>query len=522
MASTGTRRSARESLRGLAAQPEALLLAALGLWSLLPFAILFAGSDPGVFNGSDGIQVADHLQYLAWARDAGADGLFSNRFDLLDDPELFFHPLFFLTGLVWKAGVSLQLSYLLWKPLAVAVLFAGFAVYVRRTVPPPRLARMAALALALFFFSPAAPLVDWLGSDDAKLLFGTEVMGLELFAAGYTWGGFATCIAVGLMPLYLLGIERLVERGSRPERRSWWWYGAWTGLGGALVSWFHPWQGVTLLMILVGLAVWARFGRRYTVLALPAALTAAPLVYYFALSHTDSAWNTVSQPNDYEHFGLWFVLGLAPLLLALPGLRVPVEGIQDRVLRLWPAAGFVLYFAMGQSWFYHALVSLSLPLAVLAVRGWQRLGIPRPAAAAAIAALTLPGMVWSAAELEKGRGEHFLAEDEARALEHVEDSARPGGVLSPLEIGSEVPAFTGRRSWLGHDTWTPSNRDRAAQAERLFEGELPPAETRELVRATGARFLVADCRDRASLEPVLRSALARIRRFGCATVYELR
>ena len=497
------------------------MLAALALWSLLPFAILFGGRDLGVFNGSDGLQVADHLQYLAWVRDAGEGGLFSNRFDLVDDPELFFHPLYFLAGLAWKAGASLELAHLAWKPLGVVVLFLGFAAYVRRTVGPDPLARAAALALALFFFTPATPLVDWLGGG-ANLSFGTEVMGLELFAAGYTWGAFPSCIAVGLMPLYFLGLERIVEPRGGGRARSWWWYAAWTGAAGALTSWFHPWQGVTLLMIVAGLAAWARLDRRYLPLALPAALTAAPLAYYFVLSRTDSSWNTVSQPNDYEHFGLWLVLGLAPLLLALPGLRTPVEGLQDRVLRLWPAAGLVLYFGMQQSWFYHALVSLSLPLAVLAVRGWRELRIPRAAAVAAVIALTLPGMVWMAVELGNTRGEHFLADDEARALDHLESSPRTGGVLSTLELGRAVPAFTGRRSWLGHDTWTPGNRDRAALAERLFTGELPPPEARALVRRTGARFLVADCEGRPSLEAALRPLLARMRRFGCATVYELR
>jgi hypothetical protein len=42
------------------------------------------------------------------------------------------------------------------------------------------------------------------------------------------------------------------------------------------------------------------------------------------------------------------------------------------------------------------------------------------------------------------------------------------------------------------------------------------------VRSSGVRFLFADCLERANLAPLLRGELAAVRRFGCATVYELR
>src|SRR5205807_3056760 len=139
------------------------------------------------------------------------------------------------------------------------------------------------------------------------------------FAAGYAWSGGPAEIAVGLMPLFLLAVERVLEPSRRREGRSARWYMVWAGLAGMLASWLHPWQGLTLLAIVAGLIVWGRFERRYLALVVPIALTAAPLGYFFVLSHTHSSWMTVSRPNDYSHFGLWLVLGLAPLLLAVPG-----------------------------------------------------------------------------------------------------------------------------------------------------------------------------------------------------------
>ena len=42
----------------------------------------------------------------------------------------------------------------------------------------------------------------------------------------------------------------------------------------------------------------------------------------------------------------------------------------------------------------HALGGLSLPLAILAVRGWRRLRLPAVAGAAAVALITVPGTVY--------------------------------------------------------------------------------------------------------------------------------
>src|SRR3954449_13072912 len=87
---------------------ESAVFALLALWSVLPFAVFFLSFHDGgvsldrgngVFNGSAGLQVGDHMQYLGWIRDAGEHVLFSNRYDVAHDPHLFLHPVFLLAGL---------------------------------------------------------------------------------------------------------------------------------------------------------------------------------------------------------------------------------------------------------------------------------------------------------------------------------------------------------------------------------------------------------------------------------------
>jgi len=169
-----------------------------------------------VFNGSEGLAVADHLQYLAWIRGSGEHALFSNRFDVEDDPYLFFHPMFAISGLAWNLGASVQLALLAWKPAAVLGLFAGFAAYVRRMLGEHPGAAAAALALSLFFFTPATPLAHWLG-DDPSLRNGTLVVGIETSPAGWLWSGYSIAISLALMPPFLLCVERLLIPSHRSD-----------------------------------------------------------------------------------------------------------------------------------------------------------------------------------------------------------------------------------------------------------------------------------------------------------------
>ena len=508
--------SVRAALRPRGAG-EWALLAALAVWSAVSLAILLARDPGGQFTGVDARQIGDGLQYLAWVRDSGDHLLISNRFDSVEDPHLFPHPMWLVSGGLWRAGLGLQLAYLLWKPVAVLVLFASFALYVRRMLDGAA-ARAAALALALFFFAPAAWITDWTGAGSADLEFGSLTLALEMFPAGFTWGVLPTAITLGLMPPFLLGVERLLEEG--PDGR----LAAATGAAGLAASWLHPWQGLTLLAILAGLVVWDRFDRRHLRLAVPVIATCAPLALYAAQSTTDSAWHAVSRPNDMPHLGWWLVACFVPFAaVAVLGVdRGRAREVGERALLLWVPAALAVCLALQSSFFYHAFAGLSLPLAVLSVRAARRFRLPRAAGAAAVALATLPGLAWFASELHDAARNHYLVPGEDAAFAHLRESGRPGPVLTSMEAGRALPALADRNTWVGHTTWTPASGGRAERARALLDGELSPAAARALVRESGAAFVLADCRGRADLTEALGDHLASVRRFGCAAVYEIR
>jgi hypothetical protein len=507
---------------------EALLLVVLAGWSLLPLAIGIAHllRHGGVLGGTDGIGVVDHFQYLAWIREAGEHVLVSNRYDLAGEDAVYLQPMWLASGALWAIGVPIQAGLLIWKPVCVGLLFGGAAAYVRRTVDGGG-ARLAALALALFYVPPVAVLLGrtGAGSDTDQAL--AYLFAFQLAPASYLWGYVQTAVAVGLMPVFLLALERLLEPERRRPGRGAAFYG-WVAAGaGLVVSWVHPWQGIVLLGIGAATAVWVGPRRTLGPLAPPLAATAAPLAYFVVLARIDPAWGEGSETAGPHEWG-WLAAALAPLALAaLPGAvalrRLGRPCLQDRMLLLWPLVTLAVYALLERTFFYNVLSGLTIPLAVLAARGLR--GLPRWAAVAAVLAATLPGLANFAYELREGTGAgnspRYLEAGEADALEFVDESPREGGVLTRLYLGQAVPALAGRRTYAGHPSWSPDLTRRVDETERLFAGTMPPAEARALVRRTGVAFLIQDCVLERDLTALLGPVVSRTHRFGCATVYEV-
>src|SRR4051812_34037568 len=90
-------------------------------WSLIPLAslVLQVLRSGGVLSGADGMLAgSDQQLYLANIRDAGSDVLISNKYRLGDSHGVFLHPMWLLSGLLWRLGVDLRLTLWLWKPVA--------------------------------------------------------------------------------------------------------------------------------------------------------------------------------------------------------------------------------------------------------------------------------------------------------------------------------------------------------------------------------------------------------------------
>ncbi len=310
----------------------------------------------------------------------------------------------------------------------------------------------------------------------------------------------------------------------------------------ALASWLHPWQGEILILILLGseLALFLH-GERVGLLplVLTVALTALPLGYFALLVHFDSVWQRERQVA-LSTFPLPDVArAFAPLALpALLAYRRRPPSFLALTARVWPFAA-VAVFAFSEwkgSGSTHALLGITIPLAVVSVEGVRSLpwkvalrhlpGLPL-LSLPLVAVLTIPGTVHmlnvaqKATEPKPGNA-NFITSGENATLTYLAHDPRPGGVLTRFYLGMVVPPITGRQTYVGNCYWSePDCSYRGAITEKLLAGRLQDAEARRFVEASGARFVLADCRSR-DLTAALAPITIEVHRFSCATVYVVR
>jgi hypothetical protein len=109
-----------------------------------------------------------------------------------------------------------------------------------------------------------------------------------------------------------------------------------------------------------------------------------------------------------------------------------------------------------------------------------------------------------------------------RAVAYLARASEPGGVLASFALARYIPGETGRRTNIGDVFWSePDPQQRQVEVARLLAGQMTPAQAQRFVTGTGARFLLADCATRANLQRELAPVIRWVRRFGCATVYQL-
>jgi hypothetical protein len=483
-------------------------------------------------TGADGVLASDQLQYFTWIREASEHGLIGNRYDFAPDDRTFLHPGFLISGVVHAVtGLSVPVTFLLWKPVAVALTFAGALVYARRLLPAGGAQRVA-LVLILFAVMPASALVAWSNWGGNPRQYTFDFISGEMWSGQYLWGYLMTAIAVFLIPLVLLGVERW--RRERRTRTL-----VLCTVGALIVCWLQPWQGATLALVVIAaeLISWRRAGGRPSaaLFAIPGAV-AVPGLYYWALSNWDPAWELASESNAAGSQPTWswpwwaIALTLAPLAIpAALAYRERAVDWQQVAVRVWPFAALAVYVLPIGTFPYHSFQGLAIPLSILAVQGVLMVW-PRPRVGLVVAALfvmTIPGIAHKlevAVNSVRAAGDpYFVFSGEQQAMDWLERDPRPGGVLAPAYGGHMLPYKSGREVYVGALSWTPDWEERVADTQRLFEGAPDGPWARAFVRRTGARFIFVDCRPGLlDLAPVLENAVEDVHRFGCASVYVLR
>ena len=336
--------------------------AAISLW-VVALDLFQVVAHDRVWSGTDGIYIVDQMQYLAWVQSASQHLLISNMFVLRSSPADYFQPAIAISGMITALGVAPWLSLLLWKPVGVLAMFFAVRAFAHRSVSG-RNERRAALAIGLFFGS-------------FSLVYGSLGIVGDMMSAFLSWGYPFALIAVAAVLFGLLRYDRARAAGRL----------AWApGLLGALASTLHPWQGelLVLLLVLAEAVRWRELvrSRRFALPLVTIGLTAAPLLYYFLLGRLDLSWDLARDASKHAFPFSAIVIGIAPLaIVAALGYRGRPHGFLDLATRLWPLATLLIYVvsATGLSATpLHAFDGITVPLAVLAVRGVGGLRRRRP------------------------------------------------------------------------------------------------------------------------------------------------
>jgi hypothetical protein len=541
-----------------------IVFGAISIW-VVALDLFHAVARDLVWTGTDGFYIVDQMQYLAWVQSASHHLLISNLFVLRSTPADYFQPAIAISGMIAALGVAPWLALLLWKPVAVIAFFCAIRAFAHRSVSG-RDERRAVLALGLFFGS-------------FSLVYGQLGIVGDMFSTFLSWGYPFALIAVAVVLFALLRYDR-----ARTAAR----FSLVPGLLGALASALHPWQG-ELLVIVVLFAETVRWrelvrSRQFALPLITIGLTAAPLVYYFLLGRVDLSWTLARDASKHAFPFSAIVIGIAPLaIVAALGYRGRTHGFLDLATRIWPLATLMIYVlsATGLSATpLHAFDGITVPLAVLAVRGVGQLGRPGPRRATpwrpmswrwaaqevapeasrrgrrsrhgwagwprqlswrgaavstrraigtlAVVLATIPANVYALRLAQEGTApatanSNFINSSESAALTYLRTAPAKGGVLTQFYLGEVVPARTGRQTFVGDCLWSePNCMPKSTETDTLFTGSLSPQASRAFVRQTGARFVLASCvGPQADLTPKLGKLIVSVRHFGCATVYEL-
>jgi hypothetical protein len=515
---------------------------ALASFALFGLEAVDATVNNRVFLGAASATAQDSMQYLAWATDAAHHGLIANLYGLHDGGHVFFHPIWLVTGLLHVyAGVSYLLLLGLWQAAALILLVIVLRRYAQLVLGNDRRARVISLTLALFLVSPFYLFVVNLHVKINGQW--TSRLNGESYAVQWISGYFPIALTVTAMIGYLIVLERLLGTRDRPTvgaellQRT----GVVAAALGATAALLHPWQGIELAILTVGVAIWGRLRlRRSLRLLLPLAAIALPLLYYLILPKIDAGWATANRASGPYLPSIpllgWLTTFGAAVLASIPGWRTRATSDRQRLLRLWPIAVLITFVAVPTGK-YEAFAGVSVPLALLAVQGWRRVleerrlagrnpRILRFLVTAGIVVLVfgaVPSTMWlltnrrlaiqAVAELDR---------PDANALDYLARQPR-GGVLSTAKIGIWVPALTDDSTYVGQFVWTPQWPRRLNYVSRLFDypGKRPlsPTAALALIEQPGVRYVLEPCGAREKLWPLLEPRGYGRHAFGCATVY---
>jgi hypothetical protein len=456
-----------------------------------------------VFNGSPATYADEAATYWSWMRQA-RDGRFflTDLYTPEDHPRNYVNLLWWTLGSVCRlTGWSLVAVYsgarILLGALLMLLLFRLAArLFVR---PGERLACFLVLLLAggwegFFRFLGPLPGVPRLGSPAWWMPEISTFFSLMLFP--HFLAGFVCMVAGTLAMIHAWSPEDLPA-----TRRAWSSVGA--GLALALLTFFHPYDAVSLMGALwTAPLLFGLLDRRWPWTAWKQSLIASAVwlpsfLYNFAVFTANPAMRAWDEQNLMPTpipKKLIICLG-AGLLLSFLALLVPRKLSRAQlVMAAWLLSTLVIIHLplrfqrrmMGGIQFPLAALGVAgvayvvVPLLQALIRaGARRAGIPDRSGGVCLALVVLMSPGWCAtpvyllrdewASVRSGTYPAWLRQEEVAAFRFLEERAPPDSrILASYEMGNWVPPHTGLRCVLGHYALTIDSEGKKRDIARFF------------------------------------------------------
>jgi len=221
----------------------------------------------------------------------------------------------------------------------------------------------------------------------------------------------------------------------------------------------------------------------------------APPIWYFILN-----------------YGLIFFLAVLASIQLLRKLRMQAA---ESLLIFWFVGSFLAVYLTPTALERRLIEGAHLPMCILASLSWHKIILKRAAFLHRIQLLVLmllggiaPLNFWafqaeelitnSRPDLHLHKGlPLFLSEQHLQLLEWLESNTMPDEViLCSYELGNYIPALTGRKVFIGHWSLTINLDEKFKIARKIWRGELPINEARELFRKHRIRYALATIYER--------------------------
>ena len=391
--------------------------------------------------------------------------MIANPFVLEPTGTVLVHAGLLLSGAVTALGVDPAIWYLLWKPVAVVVLF----VAAHRVRPAHHQRRVASTCVAR-----RRTLLPGAGGDDHRSR--SRRRGLRPAPHPRHYNALWTVWALWGLPFTAITIRLATDAPclrACPDRLR---VGPVAAGVALLCAWLQPWQGATLLTILVATELLRRADgeRRMHVLVATVVAGKRSLLYYFVLGQVDDSWRLAGEINLGSELPTWmfaaaFAIDSARRLLSS---SVP-PGSRTFAVRVWPVAALGQYCVLqiGQIGTFplHAIEGLAFPFGTLAVIGVrhafrdvpaQRRRVVLTIGTVLIVLLLVPSTIWRLGDdrdhvLSGETPSPFFLRRGERARESLREQPGEGGVLSEIYLGVLVPGGPAATRGSARFSWTP-------------------------------------------------------------------